>query len=793
MFWDDPLEDAFREVRSDLYNLIAGSAPQTSSMCLGNIRTAPTQRANQFEALVNHAIGRLQRIFSKEIPVIDPWVPNIADSLLLDHYNSLMIPTLHDKPCLLLHELGEDQGTPLNRHKSAGMEKWPDREERIQSIFLGPQDSKLHSIFLNTSGSGKTRLVLEGLCTEWGFYFTCARKDDEIGSSDIMTVISDRGCMARQGLKHNLKILPKDTTILHNSPEASELSEELQHNTMISTRCFHAAMVARLLVFSCFLMTARCEEKLTNHLLHLRKECLGNLRKVWLLIQLDTRLLEGSKGHDLLEQLTCLLCTIEDGQELSQFGWRLLDACQRAVLELDPKSLLYCVVDEAQAAVQAWPKAFRDYPGTGCLDRPALRAMIKSWLQCYKLRTIVTGTSINRRLITDALCSTIGKQQDINDGVTSTGSWADHQTIGNFLTKYLPKLYLATPSGVELIERARYWLWGRPRFISAYVQLVIENGFQSYHRLLSRCVQAISDFVPLDGEYWEKQEPIITMNLPRLCPFDYERVSTIKYALMDSVQSMTYERLMSGNLDFSATIKVTNYGLVECGFARFPGSKIEDGKPLLDEPLAYLAADIWLNSQEDLCKKRYDYFSEQIGRHSVVGNGLERYTALILAEAFRNFTQLSHIFDFADTGIDRGLAGQRAQLVSCWHDSSGSFRVAPSRYPIETKFSEYFGYLELGPSSPSHLLGYKAPKGKGDYREYEGNLQWLAGWHKAPFLFPMEQLGPDIMFRLQLENTGEIITVALQVKHRATSLDFSAETDIKQAIRTVTPQYFWID
>ncbi|KAG5728830.1 hypothetical protein E4T56_gene15526, partial [Termitomyces sp. T112] len=36
-------------------------------------------------------------------------------------------------------------------------------------------------------------------------------------------------------------------------------------------------------------------------------------------------------------------------------------------------------------------------------------------------------------------------------------------------------------------------------------------------------------------------------------------------------------------------------------------------------------------------------------------------------------------------------------------------------------------------------------------------------------------------------------TVALQVKHRATSLDFSAETDIKQAIRTVTPQYFWID
>ncbi|KAG5352255.1 hypothetical protein C0989_003086 [Termitomyces sp. Mn162] len=143
---DEPLEDVFRKERGGLNKLIACSDPDvTSPMCMKNVRTDPIRRAKQFENLVNHAIGRLEGIFTGDIQVIDPWIPNIADNVLLDHYNALKVPSLHGKPCLLLHELGKDQGTPLNRHKSAEMEKWPDREERIQSIFLGPRGTKLHS------------------------------------------------------------------------------------------------------------------------------------------------------------------------------------------------------------------------------------------------------------------------------------------------------------------------------------------------------------------------------------------------------------------------------------------------------------------------------------------------------------------------------------------------------------------------------------------------------------------------------------------------------------------------
>ncbi|KNZ78642.1 hypothetical protein J132_11083 [Termitomyces sp. J132] len=729
-------------------------------MCLKCVSAKPHDRAIQFESIIDHIIDRLESILdnNEDLPLILPWVPKTADNEVIAHCQKLKIPKLHNKPCLLLHELGRLDGSLLNRpndaHGEPQLEQWPERDERLQLIFHSKNDTKYHSVLLNTSGSGKTRLVLEGLCSEWGFYFTCSRRSDEIGSSDIQAIIGETGCFEAQQLARELPVLPQEITIETPCEEAKKLKEALQYNVRIANRCFEAVMVARLLVFSCFLNAAKHKSIGVNL-----------LKKTWLFVQLDTRLL----GDDLFMELTCVLSTIEQVELLSRIGGHLFTACERALLELDHRAILYCVVDEAQTAVEAWSSSFRNKLGR--INRPALRPMLFRWQEQYNLRTIVTGTSINYSLIKEALGSTVAKEADDGLGVTSTGS-----------------SYLQSPSGRELLERARYWLWGRPRFIAAFVQLVIQNEFRSYHRLLSQCVRDISNFVPTDGVDWESQEPDIMSDASvRLCPFDYQRVSEIKYQLIDSVQNMTYERLMSGNLDFLTTLKVTNWALVECGFARFPGAKIEDGNPLFDEPLAYLAADIWINSQKDLWKQRHEFFVEQIGKHSPHANGLERYIALVLAEAFRGFTQLSNVFDFASTGIDRNLAEQRARLVSCWHDSSEIFRVAPTSYPIETEL--HAGRVVLGPSSPCHRLGYKAPTKS----EHEGDLQWLAGRNRAPFLFPMEQLGPDVMFRLQLERTKEIITVALQVKHRATSLQFSAESDIRDAIRSVTPRFFWKD
>ncbi|KAJ7655412.1 hypothetical protein B0H17DRAFT_956478, partial [Mycena rosella] len=37
----------------------------------------------------------------------------------------------------------------------------------------------------NTSGSGKTRLLFEGLCHEWGFYFASKRDSSGLGWYDL--------------------------------------------------------------------------------------------------------------------------------------------------------------------------------------------------------------------------------------------------------------------------------------------------------------------------------------------------------------------------------------------------------------------------------------------------------------------------------------------------------------------------------------------------------------------------------------------------------------------------------
>jgi hypothetical protein len=48
-------------------------------------------------------------------------------------------------------------------------------------------------LFVNTSGSGKTRLLLEGLCKHWGFYFTCVREREELGSRDLGQALENIG------------------------------------------------------------------------------------------------------------------------------------------------------------------------------------------------------------------------------------------------------------------------------------------------------------------------------------------------------------------------------------------------------------------------------------------------------------------------------------------------------------------------------------------------------------------------------------------------------------------------
>ncbi|KAG6844459.1 hypothetical protein H0H87_006742 [Tephrocybe sp. NHM501043] len=566
------------------------------------------------------------------------------------------------------------------------------------------------------------------------------------------------------------------------SREAKELETDIAYNGAISSRCFRSVMAARLLIFSCFLRAfLNCDKPVAP----------STLKKSWVFVQVDPSLLAIDEEHsDLFMELTAILCTIQKPHALSELVAELLLICRSYVSLLDPgfSGILHCVVDEAQTAAEAFPRAFRD--GTGSKDRPALRAMIFGWGNLRFLHFVITGTSVNHDYIMEALSSAMGKYDTFQDGITDTGSTADkdHKII-NYLEKYLPQHYLRTESGKELLSRAIYWLYGRPRFVAAYVQFVMDHNFRSYHRLLTKYIRYITRFVPTDALAWEENEDPIGVTKYPLCPFDFARAEKMHYLLLDLVQKLTYERLMSGNLDFglSMVLPEKNIKLVECGFARFQGTMMQDSNPVIDEPLVYLAAEFWINMQGRIWNSRHDVFAQAIGNHTLTANGLERYTALCLADAFKDYIPLSTFFTFANIGSFRGLSGRSARLVSCWYDTTNTFRFAPSSFPLESKIGPDGKTVLLGSMSPCHRIGY-SPKDEG------GDYDWLTLKDRAPFLFPHTNFGPDLLFRLHLEgsNPPQIITVALQVKLRSTTEDFPP-SDILQAIRTCTPDFFWLN
>ncbi|KAH7870156.1 uncharacterized protein C8R40DRAFT_656751 [Lentinula edodes] len=126
---------------------------------------------------------QMEKLIKDEIslPLWEPAfnVPNLeVPQKHKDFIHSLKIPRArapHDHlPDMLLYELGRFQ---QDEHLKA----------RLRGLFTKHSN---HKIFVNTSGAGKTRLVLEHLCSNWGLYFSC-HNDSHVGSKDVPSAMSN--------------------------------------------------------------------------------------------------------------------------------------------------------------------------------------------------------------------------------------------------------------------------------------------------------------------------------------------------------------------------------------------------------------------------------------------------------------------------------------------------------------------------------------------------------------------------------------------------------------------------
>ena len=118
----------------------------------------------------------------------------------------------------------------------------------------------------NTSGSGKTRLLLKGLSRNWGFYITARTQPDGVGSADLEFTLEDLG--------RDLEIITKEN---HHKVVPS--------NEKVARRRIHLVLYAR---FVCFRVFLECAAAMNNGITE-------DDKRRWLLIQLAPNIRKKAK------------------------------------------------------------------------------------------------------------------------------------------------------------------------------------------------------------------------------------------------------------------------------------------------------------------------------------------------------------------------------------------------------------------------------------------------------------------------------------------------------------------
>jgi len=272
----------------------------------------------------------------------------------------------------------------------------------------------------NTTGSGKTRLLLEGLWSNWGFYFTARTYPENIGSSDFAKAMRD---MER-------------LTPVTDVSQKEQKKVEAQNRDFVARRVL-LILYIRMFVFRIYLECAKASGQIKDE--H---------KGWWLLLQLAPPLFLG------------------DDVFTSQF--RKLKGADRdtldSLIQTESESIkmllrgapIFCVLDEAQIP----SNQFKDHFLSGQdskTKRPILGQIIQDWVEwCPDL--IVSGTGLSMREI-DAVLSSVGEKTTGKEPelVTDVGAFDTAESQRAYLWRYLPPDFLDP----LLASRIEYWLRGR--------------------------------------------------------------------------------------------------------------------------------------------------------------------------------------------------------------------------------------------------------------------------------------------------------------------------------------------
>ncbi|KAK7044915.1 hypothetical protein R3P38DRAFT_182698 [Favolaschia claudopus] len=639
---------------------------------------------------------------------IYPWEPHPkpSDPDMLAHLESLGIlcPGDHALPLVILKDLGTFDDNPI-------------LHSRLDNIFVRGKKT----ILVNTSGSGKTRLVFEGLTGRWGFYFTIRNFSfRELGSNDVSHVL--RGLAGDRDFTERVY--------------ASDINsaQKLACNHTLAKSYLNQLLLARLLIFRMFLEIVHETGTGTTE----------DHRMKWLLIQLVPYL----DGEDIFAELCEHLCDYDAEESLSS----TLTTIHRL---LGHDNHIFITVDEGQAVASAsntcLPLAF----DTDYANHPILLNMVDIWDQQFpagSLSWVIAGTVISKHIFDRP------KYAEQVRWISDTGSFDDPTLHEQYLRRFLPPDFLSTDSGRAFLQRAWAWTGGRHRYTASLVLELIVWNFQKPHTVLDDYVAKFTKSQPPDGKRWREIEQ------------RHDWVVTRSADSLSSMRTLNFEMSYSEAVRFHLRSTIYHYLVAERHHPLFPGNNIvvvsiafgrftdaEMKEIAFDEPMPVVGFAQWLTevSSRDLPWdfNRVVHVKNLLAciqqTPPLTSKAFAACLAFYLARAFTSEPTLSDIFSFA-VPIP-AWAMQSAKLVM----PNATSGVAPqSNTPVAPLVTSAHSVDEV--------------------------VVWMEHAHgdRTPFCIPAsEALAPDLLFSLELSDGTEVSVVMRVSPAKSDGGDLLADLD----------------
>ncbi|KAJ7163097.1 hypothetical protein C8R46DRAFT_334629 [Mycena filopes] len=634
--------------------------------------------------------------------ILEPWDPKIEhkdlnwDEDTLSHIQSLNLVcrTTTDDFSIALFDLGSFEHDPVSK-------------ARASQIF-----TKQNKFLVNASGTGKTRLLYEGLCVNWGLYSSYHANPLKIGSVDVQNAV--RSLSGRAGFRF---------------PDLShpDADNQMRNNARFASHAFATLLLARLLIFHVFLEVAAASPSGITH----------EHKKRWLLFQLCPKVLDRLDPFHILAGIlnTC------DALIVPQTIAEVYRKIQKLLGNTGPH--LFIILDEVQAAAKDLRGAFMD-------NKPLLPIIMREWSShitdgCSFIfsgdhipQAIFSGNHIPRSILDDT--DSVG-----GDYIwcSATGSFGEPTAQERYVTKLLPPALATSPSGRWLIARIWRWLRGRHGYTAAFIHALINGGLETPHTRLNDYIREHTRFEPQDAiDEVAKEVAAAGLESDRLWTDNFRAIDFSKISV--ETRSLLLDilfRYMATQQE-SPPLGLEHIDLVNSDYALFIDGELSSIS--VAEPLILVAA----------ARKLLPHPSSRPALQFIAGhpnNYPDTFLGSMRLNAPRTARALSHclVFYLARVlGEPRPLSDifHFPHKVPTWAKQSGQL----IRFHRET--------LEVEHSTVS-LTDTSLPLAT-ETSSAEETAAWLDHRHGTAFCLPSAS-NPDILFSLKLAD-GCFIWVALR-------------------------------